>query len=233
MYGNAIHFSGDSVHSFINEVNDYEQKIPADLYRLIYFLDEDLGHWLLFASLFILIGFWTSISNIQASDTGHSALNFTSVFKTLIHGSTLPTLCGIFMGFSFGIAVIEGASVSIGIIAIFYLIGCSLYKMYWPKTGSLVTKSHHGNGTPYTRQELKKAKRIASATSTATTKLIVRPKKTGHYLFVHFSLSFSLGMSVLLAGYYILLGEFAEPSKIGGLKGIMTSASRRWLEGMT
>ncbi|PRP82793.1 hypothetical protein PROFUN_10008 [Planoprotostelium fungivorum] len=239
VYGSAVHFSGDTVHSYVNEVNDYQHKIPTDLYDLIYFLDEDLGHWLLFSALFTLLGLWTWISNIQSIEMSNkgfidinlspSLLHITPILPSIFKGCSPASASGLFMGLSFGLAVIEGGSVWIGMAAIVYLVVSCIYKLYSPRTGSAVSKSHHGNGTPYTRGEKQKNKRIASADSTSTTKLLVRPKKTGQYLMVHFSLNFSLGMACMLAGYYTLLGNFSEPSKIGGMSGIMTLARRRWI----
>ena len=47
--GRAVHISADAIHTYSTEVHpEYKDQLPADLLELIYFLDEDLGHWLLF-----------------------------------------------------------------------------------------------------------------------------------------------------------------------------------------
>eukprot|EP01116_Phalansterium_solitarium_P024476 TRINITY_DN8994_c0_g1_i1.p1 TRINITY_DN8994_c0_g1~~TRINITY_DN8994_c0_g1_i1.p1 ORF type:complete len:295 (-),score=92.51 TRINITY_DN8994_c0_g1_i1:77-961(-) len=70
-YGHAMHVTGDSINSYMTEVHpEYRQRVPDDLYELIYLLDEDLSHLLLFIALFTLYGIWTFESNVQIQKDG-------------------------------------------------------------------------------------------------------------------------------------------------------------------
>jgi hypothetical protein len=47
--GRSVHIAADAIHTYATEIHPhYKQQVPADMLELIYFLDEDLGHWLLF-----------------------------------------------------------------------------------------------------------------------------------------------------------------------------------------
>jgi hypothetical protein len=58
MYGHAIHFTGNSLHTYITEVKDYEHEMPEDVFEMIYFLDEEFSHWVLFIGVTGLISSW-------------------------------------------------------------------------------------------------------------------------------------------------------------------------------
>ena len=58
MYGHSMHVTANAINTFATEVRDYRAIIPDDLYRLIYFLDEQLSHALLFAAVTGLSGCW-------------------------------------------------------------------------------------------------------------------------------------------------------------------------------
>lgn len=59
LYGHAMHVTANSINTFITEVRDYREVVPADAYDLIYFLDEDLSHLLMFISLAALFIIWS------------------------------------------------------------------------------------------------------------------------------------------------------------------------------
>jgi len=58
MYGHAVHFTGNSLHTYITEVNDLEHQMPADVFDMIFFLDEEFSHWILFIGSTGLLASW-------------------------------------------------------------------------------------------------------------------------------------------------------------------------------
>lgn len=58
MYGHAIHFTGNSLHTYITEVNDLEKAMPPDVFDMIYYLDEEFSHQVLFVGITGLIIAW-------------------------------------------------------------------------------------------------------------------------------------------------------------------------------
>ena len=59
--GRAVHIAADAVHTYATEIHpEYKQRVPPDMLELIYFLDEDLGHWLLFLPYYSLLALLTS-----------------------------------------------------------------------------------------------------------------------------------------------------------------------------
>lgn len=58
MYGHAIHFTGNSLHTYITEVNDLEHAIPPDVFDMIFYLDEVFSHQVLFVGITGLIIAW-------------------------------------------------------------------------------------------------------------------------------------------------------------------------------
>jgi len=52
IYGHAMHLTANVINTYITEVHNYRDLIPLDTYQLIYFLDERLGHALLFVGFF-------------------------------------------------------------------------------------------------------------------------------------------------------------------------------------
>lgn len=58
MYGHAIHFTGNSLHTYITEVNDLESAMPPDVFNMIFYLDEIFSHQVLFVGITGLIIAW-------------------------------------------------------------------------------------------------------------------------------------------------------------------------------
>ena len=58
MYGHSMHFTANSINTFITEVRNYREILPADTYALVFFLDERLSHLILFAAVVGLIACW-------------------------------------------------------------------------------------------------------------------------------------------------------------------------------
>lgn len=110
MYGHAMHLTANAVNTYSTEIRDYASIIPPDSYALLYFFDEDLGHWLFFGAYFALLGLWlwedrfVGIAQIQ---------------------TVLP---GILLGVALAIAVVESSHPWIGVVASVLLIGLALLR---------------------------------------------------------------------------------------------------------
>jgi len=58
--GRSVHIVADAIHTYATEVHpEYKQQVPVDMMELIHFLDEDLGHWLLFIPYYSLLALLT------------------------------------------------------------------------------------------------------------------------------------------------------------------------------
>ncbi len=111
MYGHAMHLTGNAINTFATEVHDYRAGIPDDLYSLIYFLDEDLGHWIIFGSLFILLGIW------GISEYYPVPFVWTDI------------LVGILFGITYAIAIVESSQPWLGFVASIWLLFVLLKKI--------------------------------------------------------------------------------------------------------
>jgi hypothetical protein len=110
LYGHAMHLTANAINTYSTEVHDYIGIIPADTYELIYFLDEDLGHWLLYAGLFGLLGTWTVSSDVRGR-------------------SLSAALAGAVAGLALALSVIESSHAWIGFAAAAWLVLCVLWKL--------------------------------------------------------------------------------------------------------
>lgn len=113
IYGHAMHLTGNAIHTFAIEARSYRSLLPEDLYNLIYFLDEDLGHWLIFGGLFALLAIWGS----QA------------VPAILLHWTDV--LLGIILGASYAISIVESSQPWLGFVAAALLLGVVFHKASW------------------------------------------------------------------------------------------------------
>jgi hypothetical protein len=68
MYGHSMHVTGNAINTFATEVRDYRDILPDDLYRLIYFLDEQLSHAILFAAITGLIACWLIFDRLALAE---------------------------------------------------------------------------------------------------------------------------------------------------------------------
>jgi hypothetical protein len=107
LYGHAMHMTANSINTYSTEIKDYRSILPEDTYALIYFLDEHLGHWLLYAGLFGLLGLWTWSCNISIS-------NWSSLLVS-----------GFVFGISYGVVLIESSQVWMALLIVLLLIGSS------------------------------------------------------------------------------------------------------------
>ncbi len=109
LYGHAMHLVGNAINTYSTEIHHYLGQIPPDTYEMIYFFDEDLGHWLLYTGLFGSLGVWM-IADQQA--------------KTLAWFDWLP---GGVLGLSYAISLIESSQAWMGVAAAVWLVACALW----------------------------------------------------------------------------------------------------------
>ncbi len=107
LYGHAMHLTANSINTYSTEIRDYRSILPDDTYALIYFLDEQLGHWLLYAGLFGLLGIWTWSCDI-------SIPNWSSLLAS-----------GFIFGISYGVVLIESSQVWMALPIVLFLAGSS------------------------------------------------------------------------------------------------------------
>jgi hypothetical protein len=55
LYGHAMHLTANAIDTYAFEIHDYASRVPGDMRAQIHFLDELLGHWLMFGAL---LGLW-------------------------------------------------------------------------------------------------------------------------------------------------------------------------------
>uniref|UniRef100_A0A7S4JB05 Uncharacterized protein n=1 Tax=Guillardia theta TaxID=55529 RepID=A0A7S4JB05_GUITH len=113
--GRILHCSADAIHSYATEIKDYSKDMPRDVLDLIHFLDEDMGHWILFASYFSLLSLLTAYY-----PTGHHS-------KERAPSPLLPLVSGLVMGATHAVAVIESSHWWFGVVGCFTMLaGCLL-----------------------------------------------------------------------------------------------------------
>ena len=110
MYGHSMHLTGNAINTYSTEIQIYKSIIPADTYALIYFFDEILGHILVFAALFMLLGLWSFVSDDSDRKVYSSAV------------------CGVLFGLSYAVVLIESSQPWFSFVAIVLLIGFSIWK---------------------------------------------------------------------------------------------------------
>ena len=99
LYGHAMHMTSNTIDTFSNEIRDYGTIVPQDMSELIYYLDEELSHWILFLSRYALIA---CLFVLEAR-----------YLNLLLSGSTyrLAVGAGIWYGVADAIVFVEGQTV--------------------------------------------------------------------------------------------------------------------------
>jgi len=90
IYGYSMHLTANAINTFSTEIRDYHNMLPNDTYQLIFFLDERLGHYLIYLGLFTL---WNLFAIGENRNTISSNLsnrsNLSVVLLGLLHGASL------------------------------------------------------------------------------------------------------------------------------------------------
>jgi hypothetical protein len=109
LYGHSMHLVGNAINTYSTEINHYLDRIPSDTYEMIYFFDEDLGHWLLYIGLFGSMGMWI------IADRRTNKLSW------------FDWLPGGVLGFTYAISIIESSQPWMGFAAAFWLGACAIW----------------------------------------------------------------------------------------------------------
>lgn len=105
LYGHSMHMTANAINTFSTEINNYRQVLPEDVYSLIFFFDEILGHWILYIGLFGLFATWLEFVALELKITNDIRAN--ALFLGLICSITIiesgqlliiPIVFLIFMG---------------------------------------------------------------------------------------------------------------------------------------
>lgn len=120
IFSQGMHSTANSINTFSTEVRDYESILPKDLYSLVFFLDEQLSHLLVFTAVTGLMACWFIFDR-------------SAIAQPLI--PYLPLLIvtiGIIYGITQAYAVIEARLMWIEIPMVLTLMG--LWVWYWRKS---------------------------------------------------------------------------------------------------
>ncbi len=109
LYGHSMHLTGNAINTYATEVNQYVDQIPLDLYQLIFFFDENLGHWLFFGGIFGLLGVWILNDDLRSKSTWQDWVS------------------GLLWGISYSIAITESSHPWLIIPIIIWLVFCITY----------------------------------------------------------------------------------------------------------
>jgi hypothetical protein len=121
MYGHAVHFTGNSLNTYISEVNDYKDQMPADVYDMIFYLDEEFSHILLFIGSTGLIAGWLMFDQLVKEPP--------VLPENVIFIAILAILYGIVQAY----AIIEAQTVALAPLIILTLGG--IWVWLWRKSG--------------------------------------------------------------------------------------------------
>lgn len=108
LYGHSMHLTANSINTYSTEIKDYGNILPQDTYALIYFLDERLGHWLLYFGFFGVLSLWTWSCDLV-----------TEKWTSLL-------VCGLLFGISYGVVLIESSQVWLAPVFVTLLFGSSI-----------------------------------------------------------------------------------------------------------
>ena len=126
MWSHAMHATANSIDTFATEVRDYRHVIPEDLYQLIFFIDERLSHWLLFAFVTGLLACWLVFDQSELAP------------PIMPRNPILLLLLGIIYGIVQAYSLIEARAVPLVVPMIIILLG--LWFWYWRRSALPLTK---------------------------------------------------------------------------------------------
>jgi hypothetical protein len=124
IFGQAMHLTANAINTFATEVRDYKAILPADLYTLIFDLDERLSHWILLAASIGLIGSWFIYDRMLISPP---------IFPK---NRILIVLVGVIWGIVMAISVIEARMAVLGAFVLLLL--AVLWIWYWRRSNQRI-----------------------------------------------------------------------------------------------
>jgi len=108
IYGHAMHMTANAIDTYSFEIRNYRAVVPQDMYELIHFLDEQLGHYLIFVSLIMLFLLYS-----YAEVIGKKIVDQSKSSKTLLY-------CSAFVfGLQLTVSAIEAQITTLYTIAVF------------------------------------------------------------------------------------------------------------------
>ena len=123
--GHVMHFTANTINVFGTEIHDYKALIPADLYALIYFLDENLSHIVLYLSRYALL------ACLLVLETGY-LVKSGGLQRMWVGGLVVGVLFGLWEAIVF----IEGQKVWLAPIA--FVILAAVWVWTWRKSGKSI-----------------------------------------------------------------------------------------------
>jgi hypothetical protein len=111
--GRSVHIAADAIHTYATEIHEYKHRVPTDMLELIYFLDEDLGHWLLFIPYYSLLALLTSCYRPEEEKKTTKRSHDVPPLSTRTRVQII--LAGLLMGATHAVAVIESSHWWLGI----------------------------------------------------------------------------------------------------------------------
>lgn len=103
--GNGLHIASNAIHAYYTEVKNYSNIIPRDLNDLIYFLDEQLSHLIIIASLAVIF----ILLILCDSSNKYEIISFTN--RSIV--ISIAVLHGVWLMISF----VESTLIYIGLIS--------------------------------------------------------------------------------------------------------------------
>jgi len=119
--GHVMHFTANTINVFGTEIRDYKALLPADLYALIFFLDENLSHIVMYLSRYALLGCLLALETLYLVKTG-------GVQRFWVAGLVVGALYGIWEAIVF----IEGQKV--WLVPVAFVILAAVWLWAWRRS---------------------------------------------------------------------------------------------------
>jgi hypothetical protein len=123
--GHVMHFTANTTNVFATEINDYKSLIPQDLYALIYFMDENLSHIILYLSRYGLL------ACLLVLETGY-LVKAGGIQRLWVGGLVVGGIYGLWEAIVF----IEGQKV--WLVPIAFVILAAVWVWTWRKSGKSI-----------------------------------------------------------------------------------------------
>ena len=209
-YGHATHLAGNAIHTTFTELRP--QNVSHSALRLMYFLDETLGH------ILTLGGWYSLLFTCVLRDAQYSMLQCNGlVDRTTGVVQCFAVVTGVVMGVVHTVSFIEGDCPLMGLFLVAPL-GIAL---------SLVNSLHNVPARMMSLSEKKRDRNLAVGTSTAAQRQarheIRAPPRYSIIQLLHscpMSMICLYACSTLAIGeclYYVKFGGFVQPSHLGGV----------------
>jgi hypothetical protein len=120
--GHVMHFTANTINVFGTEINNYKEIIPTDLYALIFFLDENLSHIILYTSRYALLACLVVLETVYL-------VKFSPLQRMWVAGLVVGALYGVWEAIVF----VEGEKV--WLVPVAFVILAATWVWAWRKSG--------------------------------------------------------------------------------------------------